>query len=117
MLAALIGAGRRTEADDLARQLLARLDAVARDGVAAGKIAQLRAQIYALTGRRDAALEQLALAVRQDWVNVAWIPARLADRPAFASLRGDPRLAAVQAELDTRINAQRAALGLPPLKT
>lgn len=105
MLAALIGAGRRTEADDLARQLLARLDAVARDGVAAGKIAQLRAQIYALTGRRDAALEQLALAVRQDWVNVAWIPARLADRPAFASLRGDPRLAAVQAELDTRINA------------
>jgi hypothetical protein len=116
LIAALNGAGRQAEANTIAQRLVARLDGAVREGVPAGNVAHLRAQVFALTGRRDLALEQLALAVQRDWVNVAWIPTRLGDRPAFQSLRGEPRLAAVQADLDRRVNAQRAALGLPPLK-
>jgi hypothetical protein len=116
LVAALNGAGREAEANAIAQRLMARLDGSVREGVPAASVAHLRAQLFALTGRRDQALEQLALAVQRDWVNVAWIPTRLADRPPFQDLRGEPRLAVVQADLDRRVNAQRAALGLPPLK-
>jgi hypothetical protein len=81
-----------------------------------GHAAYDRAAVLALTGQRELALEQLAAAVRGSWVNMAWFPAKLSERLPFRSLRGDPRLAAVQAELDAKVNRQRALLGLPPLK-
>jgi len=117
LVAALSEAGRRAEAEALAGRLLRRLDEDVKSGMQPAHAAYDRASLLALTGKPDAALEQLAVAVRQDWMNLVWVPARgLADRVSFRGLRGDPRLVAVQAELDIQINRQRALLGLPPLR-
>jgi DNA-binding SARP family transcriptional activator/TolB-like protein len=116
LIAALNRAGRRDEVDALAQFLLQRLDADEKSGMEPSHAAYDRAAILALTGRPDQAVDQLTAAVRGDWVNMAWVPARLSERLPFQSLRGHPRLAGVQAELDARINRQRALLGLPPLK-
>lgn len=116
LIAALNGAGRRDEAEAFADRLLQRLKADETAGMAPTHAAYDRAAILALAGRGDAAMDQLAVAVRGNWVNAAWTPSRLEDRVAFQALRSHPRLAAVQAELDGRINAQRALLGLEPLR-
>jgi len=115
VIAALSEAGREAEAAALASRLLGRLDADVRAGMDPGHAAYDRAAILALTGQRDAALAQLAVAVRSEWVNMAWVPAKLAERLPFRALRGDARLAAVQAELDAKVNRQRALLGLAAL--
>lgn len=115
LIAALNDAGRKVEAAALATRLLGRLDADVRAGMDPGHAAYDRAAILALTDRRDAALAQLGVAVSGNWVNMAWAPANLAERLPFRGLRGDPRLAAVQAELDAKVNRQRALLSLPAL--
>ena len=118
LITAMSQAGRQREAQALADLLLLRLDADVRSGMDPAHAAYDRATLLAVTGHPDAALEQLAFAVRKNWVNLAWIPARrLEDRLTLRSLRGDPRLARVQAELDAQIDRQRALLGLPPLRT
>jgi len=116
LIAALDQAGRRQEAQAFSARLLQRVDADARAGVAAAVVDYDRAQVLALTGRRDEAVAQLAASVRGGWVRAAWPRGRLSDRLAFRSLRGHPGLAAIQAELDGHINAERALIGLPPLK-
>jgi len=115
LIAAFTGAGRKPEADALAARLLARLDSDVRAGMDPAHAAYDRAAILALTGQPDAALTQLAAAVRGDWANMAWVPMRLSERLPFRALAGDPRLAAVQAELDAKVNRERGLLGLPPL--
>lgn len=115
LIAALNEAGRRAEATALASQLLKRLDEDVRAGMDPGHAAYDRAAVLALTGRPDDAVAQLEVAVRGSWVNMAWMPSRLSDRLAFRGLRGDRRLAAVQGELDAKVNQQRALLGLPAL--
>lgn len=116
LIAALNAAGRGDEAEAFADRLLRRLEADEAAGMAPTHAAYDRAAILALTGRADAAMDQLAVAVRGNWVNAAWTPSRLEDRVAFRALRSHPRLAAVQADLDGRINVQRALLGLEPLR-
>lgn len=116
LIAALEQAGRREEAQAFAARLLQRVDADVRAGVTPAVADYDRAQVLALTGRPEEAIAQLRSAVRGAWVHVAWPRERLSDRVAFRSLRGDPRLAAIQSELDGHIDAQRALLGLPPLK-
>lgn len=115
LIAALNEAGRNAEASALASQLLKRLDGDVRAGMDAGHAAYDRAAILALIGRTDDAVAQLDAAVRGSWVNMAWMPSKLSERLMFRGLRGDPRLAAVQAELDAKVNQQRALLGLPAL--
>lgn len=116
LIAALEEAGRRDEAKALADRLLRRLDDDVRSGMAPGHAAYDRAAILALTGQQDAAVQLLGQAVRSEWVNVAWTPARLTDRLPFRGLAGHPGVAAIQAELDGQINRQRALLGLPPMR-
>lgn len=116
LIAALTDAGRTDEARRLATALTRRLDVDETSGMTAAHIAYDRASVAALTGDKDGALERLALAARTNWIEMSWAPVRrLEDRVAFRSLRGDPRLTAIQAELDGKINRQRALLGLPPL--
>ena len=116
LIAALTDAGRTDDARRLAAALTRRLDADETSGMTAAHIAYDRASLAALTGDKDRALERLALAARTSWIEISWAPVRrLEDRVAFRSLRGDPRLAAIQAELDGKINEQRALLGLSPL--
>lgn len=118
LMAALIDAGRRAEAEELAGLLWRRLEGDAASGMHPAHAAYDRATILALRGHADEAIEALAFALRTNWVDMTWVPARrLEDRVAFRSLRGHPRLAALQAELDARINRERALLGLPPLGT
>jgi hypothetical protein len=117
LIAALTEAGRTAEAQRLAASMLRRLDVDERAGMTAAHVAYDRASVLALTGRRDEALSQLAFAARSNWIDMSWAPVRrLEDRVAFRGLRGDPRLASVQAVLDGQVNRQRALLGLPPLK-
>jgi len=115
LIAALNEAGRNAEASALASQLLKRLDDDVRAGMDPGHAAYDRAAVLALIGRADDAVAQLETAVRGSWVNMAWMPSKLSERLMFRGLRGDPRLAAVQAELDAKVNQQRALLGLPAL--
>jgi DNA-binding SARP family transcriptional activator/TolB-like protein len=113
LIVALNEAGRAAEASATAQKALTRLDADVRSGMDPGHAAYDRASVLALTGKREEALAQLDLAVRSDWINVAWVPARFSDRLAFRGLAGDPRLATLQAELDGHVNRERARLGLP----
>ncbi len=65
----------------------------------------------------DQALDQLALAVRADWVNVAWIPTAPGRSPGrSAALRGDPAWPPCRPTWRRAVNANAPALGLPPLK-
>jgi hypothetical protein len=117
LIAALNEAGRRAEAEDLARRLLARLDLEVKNGAWATNAAVPRATILATIGRRDEALALLETVARENWALLLWLPyQRLADSVAWRGLAGDPRLTAVQAQLDAKMNAQRAIVGLPPLK-
>ncbi|HEY0646357.1 BTAD domain-containing putative transcriptional regulator [Phenylobacterium sp.] len=116
LIAALTDAGRTDEAGRLAAALARRLDADEKTGMTAAHVAYDRASVAALTGDKDRALDLLGLAARTNWIEMSWAPVRrLEDRVAFRSLRGDPRLATIQAELDSAVNRQRALLGLPPL--
>jgi len=116
LIAALSDAGRTDEARRLAAVLTRRLDVDERAGMTAAHVAYDRASVAALTGDKDRALSLLALAARTNWIEMSWAPVRrLENRVAFRSLRGDPRLVAIQAELDGKINRERALLGLPPL--
>jgi DNA-binding SARP family transcriptional activator/TolB-like protein len=117
LIAALTDAGRTDDARRLAAAVMRRLDADERAGMSAAHVAYDRASVMALTGRKDEALTQLALAARANWAEMSWAPVRrLEDRVAFRNLRGDPQMASVQAVLDGQVNRQRGLLGLPPLK-
>ena len=97
--------------------MMRRLDVDQQAGMSAAHLAYDRASVLALIGRRDEALAQLAFAARTNWVDMSWAPVRrIEDRVAFRSLRGDPRLASLQAGLDGQVNRQRSLLGLPPLR-
>lgn len=115
LIAAMVEAGRRDEADALAALMLRRLDADVSAGLDPAHAGYERAAVLALTGRRDAAVAELARSVRGGWASLAWTPTRLADRLAFRGLRGHSGMAPVQADLTRRINGERAKLGLPPL--
>lgn len=118
LVAAFQEAGRDDEARALAGLMSQRIESDVRAGMAPAHAAYDRAAILALTGRRDEAVDQLAFAVRAKWLDMTWLPEmRLEERVPFRSLRGHPRLAAVQAELDAHVNRQRALLGLPPVRS
>ncbi|MBU1376644.1 MAG: hypothetical protein KKE02_11925 [Alphaproteobacteria bacterium] len=116
LIAAMTEAGRADEARAMAGRLLQRVDADARMGVAPAVVDYERAQALALTGRRDEAVAQLAASVNVHWMRAAWPGGRLTDRVGFRGLRGHPGMVAIAAKLDAQIDAQRALLGLPPLK-
>jgi DNA-binding SARP family transcriptional activator/TolB-like protein len=116
LIAAMTEAGRADEAKALAARLLQRVDADARMGVAPAVVEYERAQVLALTGRRDEAVAQLAASVNGHWMRAAWPGGRLVDRVAFRGLRDHPGMAAVEAKVDGQIDAQRALLGLASLK-
>lgn len=117
LIAALTDAGRVAEARRLADSMARRLEVDERAGMSAAHVAYDRATVLALTGRKDEALALLDRAVRTNWSDISWVPyRRLDERVAFRGLRGDRRLAEIQATLDGHVNRERARLGLPPLR-
>jgi TolB-like protein/DNA-binding SARP family transcriptional activator len=118
IIAAMQAAGRTAEAHALAELMLRRLDSDIAGGIAPQNLASVRAELLALEGRKAEALGALEQAAAVSWTNVSRVPYQpLARRPAFRSLAGEPRLAVVQARLLGAINAQRALLGLSPLRS
>lgn len=97
---------RPAEAATLLDQLaLQRRRTGARDGEVTFKIAQL----YALAGRPDRAIEQAELAIRQGFFCTACFRAD----PALAPLAAEPRFDAALAEAEARRRAFATRFGLP----
>lgn len=113
--------GRRAEADRLLRhadRMIA--DALRRSGGRApADIFGEAAQTWALLGKHDAALAGLERATRNGWINAVFPAGDLADdlgdKPAFASLRGNPRFEAIRGRLNGELARERREVspGLP----
>jgi transcriptional activator of cad operon len=99
--------GQRTQAEQRLDTALAQLDALERQGNRWHMLAFHRARVLALRGQIDGALDALAAAVQAGSRRGWWL--RL--DPAFASLRGEPRLAALLDDIRARVAAQRRQLG------
>lgn len=105
--------GRRAEADRLLRhadRMIA--DALRRSGGRApADIFGEAAQTWALLGKHDAALAGLERATRNGWINAVFPAGDLADdlgdKPAFASLRGNPRFEAIRGRLNGALARER----------
>jgi TolB-like protein len=70
------------------------------------------AAVWAASGKSALALDALERAVRRGWVGAGTtdLP-RIADEPAFRSLRGLPRFKALEAQLAARLARERAEIG------
>jgi tetratricopeptide (TPR) repeat protein len=98
------------EGDHAAARAIVRQIALQRRelGAVDGEITYKQAQLLALAGDRDAALEQLALAVEQGFFNVPF----LTSDPLLASLRADPSYARTVAAAGERHQAFGRRFGL-----
>jgi hypothetical protein len=100
------------EADELNRMALKRI----RGDLAAGVIPRAwafeYAQQLALAGDHAAALTELERVLQARWTGLLKAPfVPVADLVAFRNLRSDPRMTALQQQLDARIQTAREQLG------
>lgn len=100
---ALQRAGRDSEAERLMKCLGARLAAIETAGPRSGH-ATLEAQLLALRGQPDRAMQSLDAAINQGWNEYSH---RLQDFPAFDLLRARADFALAQARLDRLIARER----------
>lgn len=103
----LMLSGQVQRARDLARTLLVSLDGD-EIGRPAHWFARERAQLLAMLGENDAAIEELAADQRLNHWSRWWYTAEV--DPVFAPLRGDPRFAALANSAREHRAAQRALL-------
>ena len=66
-----------------------------------------RASLFGLDGKRDDSLRFLKQAVDQGWLGRPY-SSRIADYPQFDLLENDPRLAALQKQIDSKLAKERA---------
>ena len=111
VLMALNATARREEADALLRCVRNRLGFELRQTARstksyAGDLEADRATLSAIEGRPEEALKWLNLAVDRGWLGRP-LSGNLRERPAFDSLRSDPRYGAIQRRIDAIIARER----------
>jgi tetratricopeptide (TPR) repeat protein len=112
LIVALREAGRTTEADELIRIALERIEADIADGVSSITWAFEHAQLLALAGDNAAALTQLEQLLQKRWPDLLVSPfVPVTDFVAFRALKSDPRMIALQQQLNARIQAAREQIG------
>ena len=106
---ALKQAGRSADADKLLAKAGSTIGAVYHGGNIPFALDADVAAIWAVQGRRDWALSMLERAIRRGWTGAGDTDLRdIAEEPAFASLRGQPRFERVRAYLAARLVRERA---------
>jgi transcriptional activator of cad operon len=96
--AAELATGAEASAGKRLQQLDGLLDRMAADGVRTQGMYELRANSAALRGEAGQALEALHTAIGLGW-RATWLAQR---EPYFGELRGDPKIAALFAEVEAR---------------
>jgi DNA-binding SARP family transcriptional activator len=112
VIVALRDAGRSDEAAKLNRLVLERIHTDRVAGLSPQTWAFEQAQQLALAGDSAGAIAQLEQMMQYRWTRLLappFIP--LTERVAFRALRTDPRLIALQRELDERIRSAREQIG------
>lgn len=105
---ALRQAGRGSEADRLLREADAAVQAAYRRGQVPFWFDVEAAAVFAVQGRRDAALAALERAFQRGWRQSSGTSLRnIADEPAFRSLHGEPRFKRLQARLAAHYARER----------
>lgn len=110
---ALMAVGREGEADRLLRQSDQLIQAALRrsGGRAPAEFDAQAAQVWALQGKRDAAIAAIERALRNGWLNADFDSGDLIDdlgeEPAFRSLRGDPRFERLRGQLKAHFERER----------
>lgn len=106
---ALRQAGRAADADRLLGRANSTIDAAYRQRTIPFALDADVAAIRAVQGRRNQALSMLERAVRRGWTdNLNTDLPDIADEPAFASLRGEPRFERVRTSLAAHLARERA---------
>ena len=106
---ALRQAGRAADADRLLSQANSTIDAAYRQRTIPFDLDANVAAIRAVQGRRDQALSMLERAARRGWTDSASTDLPdIADEPAFAPLRGEPRFERIRAGLAAHLARERA---------
>ena len=106
---ALREAGRAADADRLLGQANSRISAAYRQRAIPFTLDADVAAIRAVQGRREQALSMLERAMRRGWTDSANTDLPdIADEPAFASLRGQPRFERIRTKLAAHLSRERA---------
>lgn len=102
--------GNQERADEALLLVDRRISSLAEQGINNHGFAISRAVHYAMLGDKDAAFDQMQIAVDGGWVSFG---ERLNEFPELESLYSDPRLAEMEAVMLETINRDRAIVGLP----
>jgi TolB-like protein/DNA-binding winged helix-turn-helix (wHTH) protein/cytochrome c-type biogenesis protein CcmH/NrfG len=100
--------GRAQEADRLLAEADAAMARIFRQGRVPNAFYAKAAQVWAVQGKRERALAALEQAVARGWLftGITDLP-DLAEEPAFASLRGDPRFERLRARIAAHMAKER----------
>lgn len=106
---ALRRTGQADQADRLLREADAEFERVYHQKQVPFSFDADAATIWAIEGRKDDALSALERAVRRGWTHTGSADlSDIADEPAFASLRGEPRFKSLRARLAAHFAQERA---------
>ncbi len=104
--------GNQERADEALLLVDTRISSLAEQGINNFGFAISRAIHHAMLGDKDAAFDEMRIAVDGGWVNFG---ESLIEIPELENLYGDPRLAEMEAMMLETMNRDRAIVGLPSL--